>query len=258
MFGPTYSYNKTIKKYNDIIGALFSNIKLSRTNTAGTKTTFQKVPTEFAPHTKYIDRTEKDPDIERTVAIQLPRISYELLDLKYDPARQLNPITRMVHYENGDPSIRYVPVPYMYTYQVYVYTKFLEDQYQIAEQILPYFSPKISLSAELVDGSGCATGVDILLDAIDMKDSFEGALMGPQRQIIWTYIFTVPGWIMSPDMTSEFSGRVIRWVRTSTGVDDKYREVSNTYPILAGTALEDIEPTDPYVLQTDHTTETSE
>lgn len=255
MFGPTYSYNKTIKKYNDIIGALFSNIKLSRTN--GVKTTFQKVPTEFGPHTKYIERNEKDPDIERAVSIQLPRIAYELLDLKYDPARQLNPVTRMVHYENGNPDIRYIPVPYMYTYQVSIYTKFLEDQYQIAEQILPYFSPKISVTAELVDGSNCATGVDILLETIDMKDQFEGSFTGQQRQLIWTYILTVPGWIMSPDMTSEFSGRVIRWVRTATGADDKYRAVSNTYPILEGTPLEEIDPTDPYTLNTDYTIEIS-
>ncbi len=255
MFGPTYSYNKTIKKYNDIVGALFSNIKLTKTNTAGSKTTFQKVPTEFGPHTRYIERNEKDPDIERQVSIQLPKIAYELLDLRYDPARQLNPITRIVHFENGDPNIRYVPVPYNYTYQISIYTKFLEDQYQIAEQILPYFTPKLSVSAELVDGSNCATGVDILFEGVDMKDSFEGSFMDAQRQIIWTYTFKIPGWIMSPDMSSDFAGRVIRWVKVSTGLDDKYREVSNTYPILDGTLLEDIEPTDPYTIQTDYTTE---
>lgn len=254
MFGPTYQYNKTIRKYNDIVGTVFGNIKLLRTN--GTKNTFQKVPIELANHTRWLEREEKDPDIERAVGIQLPKIAYELMDLQYDPSRQLNPMTKIMHFENGDPTMRYFPIPYIYTYRVYVYTKFLEDQYQIAEQILPYFAPKFSLRAELVDGSGCASGVDLLLKGVDMSDSYEGSFTDKQRQIIWTYTITIPGWIMTPDNSSDLNpDNVIRWVRTSVGEDTGFREVANTYPELEGVPLEEIEPTDPYVIVIENSTQ---
>jgi len=253
MFGATYQYNKTIRKYGDIVGSLFGNIKLKRSN--NTTETFQRVPIELANHTSYLEREEKDPDIERAISIQLPRMSYELMDLKYDAARQLNPLTKIVHFENGDPEIRYFPIPYYYTYRVFVYTKFLEDQYQIAEQILPYFAPKFSLRAELVEGSNCTTGVDILFNSLDMSDSFERSFTSKQRQIIWTYTISIPGWIMTPDNSNDAPDNVIRWVRTGVGQNSDYREVANTYPTLAGTLLQDIEPTDPYIITTENSIE---
>lgn len=251
MFGPGFNYNQTILKYNKVFGSLFTNIKLKR-HDKQTREQFQIVPIDFAPKFRYIERDEKDPNIERPVSVQLPRMTYELLQLRYDSQRQINPLTKIVQFENGDPSIRFFPVPYSYTYKLYVYTKNLEDQYQIAEQILPYFSPKFSVTAELVDGSSCPVSIDILLNDVEMSDEYEGSFTSPNRRIVWSYLYTIPGWIMAPAPNAN-EGKVIRWINTSisemNGDSDGY---SNTYPVLEGTPLEEIEPTDPYTIKTEY------
>ncbi len=250
MFG-NYKYNQSIVKYNDIFASLFSNIALQRVNKDGTKEQFQIVPIEFAPHTKYIERDEKDPDIERSVSMQMPRLAYDLVNLTYDPRRQLNPVTKRIQYMNGGARVGYAPIPYMYVYKLYVRTKFIEDQYQIAERILPYFVPKFHLTAEILEGSGCPMGVDIVLDNVDMMDDFEGQ-MDRTRVIVWTYTFSIPGWLMVPNNNEDVSDKVIRWVNVGIGQNgERVSEMSNTYPVLPGTPLEDIEPTDPYTVQTD-------
>ena len=60
------------------------------------------------PKQKFITRIGQDPSINRKVAIQLPRMGFEMTAITYDPTRKINTMGQRVHksYVNGAPSIK--------------------------------------------------------------------------------------------------------------------------------------------------------
>ena len=72
MFGHTF-YHGTLRKYIIIIGTLFNEIVINRTDNNGNRVQDIKVPLAYGPRDKTIARLEQDPDLDREAAIVLPR-----------------------------------------------------------------------------------------------------------------------------------------------------------------------------------------
>jgi len=95
MFGHTF-YFSTIRKYVTLFGTLFNDIHITRTDANNTTVALIKVPLAYAPKEKVLARIDADPNIDRQAAIVLPRMSFEMIDMKYDTSRKLNTIGRSV------------------------------------------------------------------------------------------------------------------------------------------------------------------
>jgi len=90
MFGTPF-YNEGLRKIIIAFGQLFNNIVIENVNrTTGAVTKRIKVPLAYAPKEKFLVRLEQQPDLtDRSFAITLPRIGFEISGLQYDPSRKL-------------------------------------------------------------------------------------------------------------------------------------------------------------------------
>ncbi len=251
MFGNPF-YNNTLNRYVEAFGFLFKDIIIERKDATGTVTQRQIVPIQFSPTEHYLARNQVDPDIERPVAIQLPRLSYELMHIQRASSRQLHPLNKLVCYdEDGNASVHYTPVPYDLTFELRLKGRHIEDMFKVTDQILPYFQPSFTMKAIIIDGM-CPVSIIFNIDAVNMSDRYEGPV-DETRELIWTFIFTVNANFFGPDLVDEtHPANVIRWVRVNVGTGEGGTfESSNTYPTFPGKDLYEILPTDEYVIVTD-------
>jgi hypothetical protein len=251
MLGTTF-YNETIKRYVELFGWLFRDITIQRSDANNTIIQQQIVPIDYTGGEKYLARTIGDPEIERAIAQQLPRLAYDLIGIQKDTSRQVNPLNKLVCFSaNGVPSAYFVPVPYNFIFSLSLKGRNTEDMYKVAEQIFPYFSPSFTVSAVIIDGMSPQT-IPFNLDSVDMSDNYQGPT-ATDRTLIWNFNFTLNGNFYGPNLDSS-TQKVIRWVRTneSEGITSNTIDISsNSYPTLTGKTLDQISPTDNYVVKTD-------
>ena len=195
MFG-THFYHKRVRTAVSVFGSLFNNLHILRTNSSGEVISQVKVPLSYAPKRNFIERLNQmsqGEQAERKVAIKLPRMSFEITNMSYDPARQLPKINRF-HLSNDDETKRnkfYTSVPYDVNFQLSVYAKSQDDALQVVEQILPYFAPQYTVSVKpFSDFEEIKEDVPIVLDGINFEDTYEGALE-QRRTIIYNLDFTM-------------------------------------------------------------------
>ena len=89
MFGK-YFYNKNIRNIVILFGTIFNDIEIRRTLSNGTVQNTLKVPIAYGPAQKYLTRLDqaREDDVEY-VGTVLPRMSFEIVTMTYDPTRKL-------------------------------------------------------------------------------------------------------------------------------------------------------------------------
>jgi hypothetical protein len=149
-------YHQTIRKIVVAFGALFNDIYISRLDDNNDEVERIKVPISYGPQQKFIRRLARiGTDFDATkVRIEnyLPRLSFEISNLSYDPNRKLNTMNRTVFYDQPGSSTmktRYERVPYNMDLNLGIMTKNTEDALQIIEQILPFFQPEYTVSLKM-------------------------------------------------------------------------------------------------------------
>jgi len=195
MFGDHFYHERT-RKSVAVFGSLFNNLYVVRKS--GNKVLGQmKVPIAYAPKRKFLERISDmynagDRDIENQTAIKLPRMSFEIVSMQYDPARQLpktNSIKCMSCEDEGGANQVYGGVPYIITFELNIYGKQHDDCLQCVEQILPYFNPQYTVSMKPLEGmSELVEDVPVILQSTSFTDNFEGTLED-RRTIIYTLTF---------------------------------------------------------------------
>lgn len=184
-------YHELIRKYTIIFGTLFNQIDIKRDD--GNEF---RVPLAYGPTEKYLSRLEGDPDIDREIAIQLPRLSFEITSMSYASERKLNTkhkVFNEIVINNTKRNVKevYVPVPYDIKFDLNIISKTLEDGHRILEQILPYFTPDWTVSAKLLeDFDNIVHEVPIILESVAHLDSYQGDY-NSRRSIIWTLSFNM-------------------------------------------------------------------
>ena len=142
-------YHERIRKAVAVFGSLFNNIYVVRHNSAGDVINETKVPLSYAPRRDFMDRIsgmEIGEQQERQIAIKLPRMSFEILAIQYDAARQLSKVgARTIAGTSDSTKARrmYNPVPYNLQFQLNVYARSQDDALQVVEQIIPFFHSSI-------------------------------------------------------------------------------------------------------------------
>lgn len=199
MFGQTF-YHSLIRKYVILVGTLFNDIHITRTDSTGNTTALLKVPITYGPKDKMLARVLQDPNIDRPSAVApLPMISFEMGPINYDKDRKLNTIHR-VSVKSDDPSkfkYQYNFVPYNINFKVFIYAKNAEDGTKIIEQILPFFTPDWTTSVKLISELDEYKDIPVILNKVSYEDTYDEDFK-ERRAIIWTMDLLVKGYLYGP------------------------------------------------------------
>jgi hypothetical protein len=194
-------YHGLTRKIIVAFGSLFSNIKIERQNNDGEVAQTVVVPLAYAPKEKWLVRVEQDPTLERNTYTILPRMSFEITGLNYDPIRKTNRMNQVTCYDNSGatPVMKqmYSPVPYNIDISLYVLTKTQEDALQIVEQILPFFTPEFTLAIRTIPNMSVNLDVPIILNSVAVQDDYDGDFQ-TRRFVTYTLNFTLKANFFGP------------------------------------------------------------
>lgn len=201
MFGYDF-YHESLKRYVVVFGTLFNDIVVHKrdpsANNAVVKTV--KVPIAYGPAEKFLVRTQKDKGLNKPVAIELPRMAFEVTGMAYAGDRKLPTTNRYTVPDPANPS-RYKtiwqPVPYDINIQLNIMVKSYDDGCAILEQILPFFTPDWTPSVQLIDELEVKHDIPFILVGVSQTDTYENNFT-ERRQLIWTLDFVVKGYFFGP------------------------------------------------------------
>jgi hypothetical protein len=186
-------YWGTVRKSIVAFGNMFNNIVIDRRNSANNLVESIKVPLAYAPKQKLLARIEQQPDTDtKNFMVVLPRMSFEMVGIEYDPSRKISPIqqNRAVNSTSSSLNQQYAPTPYNINMRLYIYSKNQDDGLQVLEQILPYFNPDYNLTLKAIPALDIKNDLPILLETIDYEDNYEGDF-ALRRSIIWSLNFVM-------------------------------------------------------------------
>ena len=193
----TYFYHEILRKTVIGFGTLFNNINIRHKDASGTNFSVLKVPLAYGPMQKFLARIQQQPDLEREIAITLPRLSFEMQGIQYDPTRKTG-IAQTFLTKNGTNAKRvYMPVPYNIGFELSVMAKLSDDALQILEQILPYFQPSFNITVNLISSIGEKKDIPIVLESINYSDQYEGGFES-RRTIVYTLSFVAKTYLFGP------------------------------------------------------------
>lgn len=194
MFG-SHFYHATVRKSVAVFGTLFNNITVARKKGDGSLINQQKVPLAYGPKQKFLSRLDALTGQDASVALKLPRMSFEITGIELDTSKKLSKRAEII--EPGTTgtttqrkSIKQF-VPYNINMQLNIMAKNQDDGLQILEQILPYFQPEYTLSIKPVDEfTSFKQDVPIILNGVSFDDQYEGDYQS-RRVLIYTLDFTM-------------------------------------------------------------------
>jgi hypothetical protein len=234
----TYYYHEIIRKTIISFGTLFNDINIRHDDASGNTYSELKVPLAYGPSQKFLARLEQQADLNKPVAITLPRMSFEMNNVSYDSSRKTG-VTQTFKASDGTNVKKvFMPVPYNIGFELNILTKLNDDALQIVEQILPYFQPSFNLTVDLVKSIGEKRDIPIVLDSINFQDDYEGDF-STRRALIYTLGFTAKTYLFGP--IAESSEGLIKKVQVdyyaNTDTKNTKREVRYTAtpnPVDAG------------------------
>ena len=202
MLNNSHFYYKLMRKYVVIIGNLFNSINVIRyEKDSDVEISRFKVPISYGPKDKFVTRFESDPDLLKETQTILPRISFELQRIEYDPERQQNPLARSAK-GNSTTTAKsaFMGVPYNFMFDVNLYAKTIDDGNHIIEQILPYFNPDYTVTVTPIAELGFMKDIPIILTSVNQNIQYEGNF-DQVRYVYWTLTFTLRGYLFGPITT---------------------------------------------------------
>lgn len=188
----SHFYHHQLQRYLIAFGSFFNNITIHREDSVGTEVQRFTVPLEFGPKERWLTRLVQDPDLTKGVSLIVPRMSFELVSLAYDPARKLNSLNTLTYHadELKHRARLYVAVPYTLTFNLDILVKLQQDGMQIIEQILPYFTPDLTFRLRPIPALGFSDQIPLTLTSTTCVDNYEGDFEH-RRAIIWTLGFSM-------------------------------------------------------------------
>ena len=172
----SYFYNETIRKTVIAFGTLFNNIKIKKFANDGKAISQIKVPIAYGPMQRFLARIEQQPNFDDNVAINLPRLSFEITSYAYDPSRKSSPITKFTGKGSDKTKHKkiFLPVPYEIGFRLSFATKQQDDALQIIEQILPHFQPSFNVTVNMLESVEEKRDVPFTLANVSFVDEYEG------------------------------------------------------------------------------------
>jgi hypothetical protein len=194
----TYYYHEIIRKTIIGFGTLFNDINIKHKNSSDAVISEMKVPLAYGPTQKFLAKLEQQADLNKPVQITLPRMSFEMTSVDYDPTRKTG-VTQTFKAVDGNSNMKkvFMPVPYNIGFELSILSKLNDDALQIVEQILPYFQPAFNITIDLVESIGEKRDIPVVLNSVSMQDDYEGDF-STRRALIYRLQFTAKTYLFGP------------------------------------------------------------
>ena len=232
-----YFYHEILRKTIISFGTLFNGLTIKHTDSDGDTASVIRVPLSYGPTQKFLARLEQSPDLNKSVQITLPRMSFEFIGMQYDPTRKVTTTQTFLSGVSSDKATEkktYMPVPYNMNFELSLMCKLNDDALQLVEQIVPYFQPAYSLSVDLVSTIGEKRDIPVILESINMVDEYEGDYT-TRRVLLYTLRFSAKTYLFGPvsSTTSDIIKKVaIGYIATeSSGTDSRTGGRDVTYSV---------------------------
>lgn len=216
MLSNQHFYHRITRKLVVAFGNMFNNLKLVRYNKAGNIEVERiTVPLSYASKEKFYTRITQDPNLNKEVELTLPRMSFELTSITYDPLRKISSFQSQFSPDTQNSMKSAYQSPYNFNFTLNIYVRNTEDGTQIVEQILPYFNPDYTVTVNLAN-VGNPVDVPIILETVN----YQVDDIGPAdnlRTLIWTLTFTAKAYLYGP-INSGGNAKLIRKVVANTFV----------------------------------------
>lgn len=202
MLYPSHFYNKQSRKYILGLVSLLRDISVIRTDDTGKELHRERVPVAFASKEKFVQRYIQDKNLDKEIAIKLPRISIDLSGIAYSPERKLNTRNKLLNRE-GDvvKSWSYIPVPYDLDFEVGIYAKTHDEAFQIVEQIIPFFTPDYNVAIKPLTDNEMSIDIPYNLVSVAPAIEYEGTFED-RRVVIWSMAITAKAQYFGPERTT--------------------------------------------------------
>jgi hypothetical protein len=220
-----YFYNEILRRTIISFGTLFNDLEIKHTDSSDNTTSIIKVPLAYGPIQKFLARLEQSPDLNKSTAMSLPRMSFEFTGLTYDQTRKVTTTQQFtVKDPDNDTGVKkaYMPVPYNMQFELSIMTKLNDDALQIVEQILPYFQPAYNLTVNLVGSITEKRDIPVVLENITMQDDYEGDYK-TRRVLLYTLRFTAKTYLFGP---------------VSSATSDIIKSASAAFPVLLPSSID--------------------
>ena len=226
-----YFYNEIFRRTIISFGSLFNDIEIKQEDSSGNVNNQFRVPLAYGPTQKFLARITQQPELNKSVSLSLPRMSFEFIGLTYDPSRKVTQTQKFKKALTSDKTsiqTAYMPVPYNMEFELAIMTKLNDDMLQIIEQILPYFQPAYTMSVNLVESIGEKRDIPVTLESISMDDDYEGDF-STRRALVYTLRFSAKTYLFGPvaSASSDIVKKVsIGYVAGSTGTGTPQRDLT--------------------------------
>jgi len=193
MFGDPFYYS-TLRKTVIAFGSLFDSIYIVRTQ--DNNNIKIKVPIIYSAKEKFIQRYKDtlNRDNKDSVVLQtiLPRLGFEMAEITYDATRKKPSVNKRIIDTPTGFKVNYTEVPYNVNFNLTAYVRYMDDGLQIAEQILPYFTPDftVAIKQQVLGEENERMNIPIILNSVSQQIDYQGSLEDNTRMIMWNYGFT--------------------------------------------------------------------
>lgn len=192
-----YYNNESLRKLVVGFGNLFNDMYVAKYNKDGGMIEKDRVPLTYGPKEKFIRRIKEVSTISDTTRtrITLPRMGFEMLGMSYDPTRKANKLRKTSGStdSDGNAGYNYAEVPYLINFGLYTFTRNIEENLQLVEQILPIFAPEFIISMNFT-GINKKVNVPIILTSTGISEIYEGDF-SETRSITTTFSFIAKTYI---------------------------------------------------------------
>lgn len=149
------------------------------------------MPIIYSPKEKMVTRLFSDPDLLKSIAISLPRMSFEITGISYDATRKQNSLLRAAKSNTTTHvTASYMGVPYDITFALNIYARNIDDGTHIVEQILPFFNPDFTITTNMIPDLGAVKDIPVILNSVANDIEYEGNY-DSVRYVNWTLTFTM-------------------------------------------------------------------
>jgi len=198
----TQFYNKSLRKLVVAFGSLFNNIEIQHANPDNTsQPSIIRVPITYAPQEKFIRRLLEPSSISEGTRIetQLPKMSYIMTNVSPDASRRRTKFSQLKSPDvvdgacgEGGYLVENV-VPVNVGFNLFVYTRHIDDTLQIIEQIIPYFNPDHIFEIDMNEAQS-AVRVPLIMSSNNITEKYDGDF-GNRRVNISSLSFVAKSYI---------------------------------------------------------------
>ena len=187
MFGQ-YFYHAVTRRFIIVFGTLFNDIHIKRTRSDSTIQDI-KIPLTYGSYDKMIARLRGDENLDKKIAASSPALSFVMGPPKYDASRKLQSTNQRCIKTADGTKTQFMGVPYNFDVSLFIYAKEEEDGLEILEQILPFFTPSLTLTVVMDDDLGYKMDVPVVLESVDYENEKNWGPFTERRYLIWELKF---------------------------------------------------------------------